>query len=340
MTRNLACKKMRVALVLNTRNDESEFEVEYDPPTTIELIKHGIEAAGHEYIFIEADETMLDNLQKIRPDLVFNRSEGLRGESRESHVPAILEMLEIPYVGANVLTTAVCLNKGWTKKVLSYHGILTPQFHIVSSLEEVDRITFEYPVILKPNEEGSSVGINEDNVVHNISQLKDKLASMLGEYIQEILIEQFIAGREFSVGTLGRPDGSLEVLPVVEVDFTNMPPEVGNVLGQRAKTILDDLSHYVCPANIDDTLRERLEQISLDVCKYLEVPDFARIDFRMDEKGRIFFLEINPLPGMDFDPEEQDISFFPLMAMKGEYTYDELIHRLLDSAIARYALKA
>jgi len=330
---------MRVALILNTRKDESEFEVEYDPPHTIELIRHGIEAAGHEYVFIEADENVLSNLQKMRPDLVFNRSEGLRGESRESHIPAILEMLEIPYVGANVLTTAVCLNKGWTKKVLSYHGILTPKFYIVSNVEEVDRIKFDYPMILKPNEEGSSVGINEDNVVHNLPQLKAKLKSMLGEYIQEILIEQFIAGREFSVGTLGKPDGSLEVLPIVEVDFTNMPPEVGNVLGQRAKTILDDLSHYVCPANIDSKLKARLETLSLEVCKYLEVPDFARIDFRMDKKGRIFFLEINPLPGMDFDPEGQDISFFPLMAMKGGYTYDELIRRLLESAMARYGLK-
>ena len=329
---------MRVALILNTRKDESEFEVEYDPPHTVELIKHGIEAAGHEYIFIEADENVLDNLRKLRPDLVFNRSEGLRGESRESHVPAILEMLKIPYVGANVLTTAVCLNKGWTKKILSYHGILTPQFHIVSSLDEVDNIKFEYPVILKPNEEGSSVGINEDNIVHNLTQLKAKLKDMLGEYIQSILIEQFIAGREFSVGALGMQDGSLEILPVVEVDFSNIPAEVGNVLGQRAKTILDDLSHYVCPAIIDDKLKERLEKISLDVCKYLEVPDFARIDFRMDKKGRIFFLEINPLPGMDFDPEEQDISFFPLMAMKGDYTYDALIQRLLESASARYGL--
>lgn len=331
---------MLVALVLNTRKDESEFEVEYDPPHTIELIKHGIEAAGHEYVFIEANEAVLDNLQKIRPDLVFNRSEGLQGESRESHVPAILEMLGIPYIGANVLTTAVCLNKGWTKKILSYHGILTPQFHIVSSLEEVDTLKFEYPVILKPNEEGSSVGINEDNVVHNLTQLKAKLKDMLGEYVQSILIEQFIEGREFSVGTLGNSDGTLEVLPAVEIDFSTMPPEVGGVLGQRAKTILDDLSHYICPAITDSKTKKQLETISLDVCKYLEVPDFARIDFRMDKKGRIYFLEINPLPGMDFDPEEQDISFFPFMAMKADYSYDELVRRLIESAKGRYGLSA
>jgi D-alanine-D-alanine ligase len=330
---------MRVAVILNTRKDESEFEVEYDPPHTIEMIKHGIEAAGHEYVFIEADEGVLDSLKRERPDLVFNRAEGLRGESRESHVPAIMEMLGIPYVGANVLTTAVCLNKGWTKKVLSYHGVLTPQFHIVSSLGEVNSIKFEYPVILKPNEEGSSVGINEDNIVHNLTQLKAKLKQMLDEYAQSILIEQFIAGREFSVGILGTTEGPPEVLPIVEVDFTNMPPEVGGVLGQRAKTILDDLSHYVCPAKIDAKLKKRIEKITLDICRFLEVPDFARIDFRMDKKGDIFFLEINPLPGMDFDPEDQDISFFPLMAMKAGYTYDELMRRLIESASYRYGLK-
>jgi D-alanine-D-alanine ligase len=331
---------MLVALVLNTRKDDSEFEVEYDPPHTIQLIKHGIEAAGHEYVFIEADETVLDNLQKIHPDLVFNRSEGIRGESRESHVPSILEMLGIPYIGANVLTTAVCLNKGWTKKILSYHGILTPQFHIVSCLDEVDILKFEYPVILKPNEEGSSVGINEDNVVQNHTQLKSKLKDMLGKYIQSILIEQFIEGREFSVGILGNCDGTLEVLPPVEIDFSTMPPEVGGVLGQRAKTLLDDLSHYVCPAITDKKTKEQLEAFSLDVCKYLEVPDFARIDYRMDKTGHIYFLEINPLPGMDFDPEEQDISFFPLMAMKASYSYDELVRRLIESAKGRYGLTA
>jgi len=330
---------MRVALIVNTRKDESEFEVEYDPPHTIEMIKHGIEAAGHEYLFIEGNEGVLENLKRERPDLVLNRSEGVRGESRESHVPAVLEMLGIPYVGANVLTTAVCLNKGWTKKVLSYHGILTPQFHIVSGLNETNSIVFKYPVILKPNEEGSSVGINEDNIVHNLKQLKSKLRNMLSEYVQSILIEQFIEGREFSVGILGTPKGPPEVLPIVEVDFSNMPPGVGGVLGQRAKTILDDLSHYVCPAKVDAKTKSRLKAITLDVCRYLEVPDFARIDYRMDEKGRIFFLEINPLPGMDFDLEDQDISFFPLMAMKAGYSYDELVRRLLESAMRRYGLK-
>ncbi len=330
--------EMRVALIVNTRKSGSEFEVEYDPPHTIELIKQGIESSGNEYVFIEADDKVVEHIKEVWPDLVFNRSEGIRGESRESHVPAVLEMLGVPYVGANVLTTAVCLNKGWTKKILAYHGIPTPDFHICTTLEEALDISLKYPFILKPNEEGSSIGINEDNVVHNKEQLAEKLKQMLDEYEQGILLEQFIQGREFSVGVLGKTDGGFEVFPVLEVDFSTLPHEVGGVFGQRAKTIYEELDHYICPAKISEVIRAELERITIDICKHLMVPDFARVDYRMDEDGNLYFLEINPLPGMDFDLENKDISFYPYMAIQGGYTYNTLIHRLLDSARSRYGL--
>jgi D-alanine--D-alanine ligase len=329
---------MRIALILNTRHAESEFEVEYDPPHTIELIKHGILTTGHEYIFIEADENLVENLKALKPDLVFNRAEGLRGESRESHVPAILEMLGIPYVGSNVLTTAIGLNKAWAKKVLLYHGISTPKFYVCKSDQEAERIRGGFPYILKPNEEGSSMGITEENLVHDKTQLRTRLKQMIEEYQQPILIEQFIQGREFSTGLLGRPGQNPEVLSILEIDFSKFP-EVGGVFGQRAKTVLDSLDHYICPAQIPKNLRKLLERISIDVWYALDVKDFARIDFRMNGQEKLFFLEINPLPGMDFDTEENDLSFYPYMAMKSGYTYDELIRRLLESACARYGLK-
>ena len=329
---------MRIALILNTRHAESEFEVEYDPPHTIELIKHGILTTGHEYIFIEADENFVENLKALKPDLVFNRAEGLRGDSRESHVPAILEMLGIPYVGSNVLTTAIGLNKAWAKKVLLYHGISTPKFYVCKSDQEAERIRGGFPYILKPNEEGSSMGITEENLVHDKTQLRTRLKQMIEEHQQPILIEQFIQGREFSTGLLGRPGQNPEVLSILEIDFSKFP-EVGGVFGQRAKTVLDSLDHYICPAQIPKNLRKLLERISIDVWYALDVKDFARIDFRMNEKEKLFFLEINPLPGMDFDTEENDLSFYPYMAMKSGYTYDELIRRLLESACARYGLK-
>jgi D-alanine--D-alanine ligase len=329
---------MRIALVLNTRRAENEFEVEYDPPHTIELIKHGIEATGHEYIFVEADENFAENIKKAKPDLVFNRAEGLRGDSRESHVPAILEMLGIPYVGSNVLTTAVCLNKAWTKKALRYHGISTPKFCVCKNLEEAEKISEGFPYILKPNEEGSSIGITEENLVQDKTQLHTKLKQMIREYQQPILIEQFIEGREFSTGLLGRAGEDPEVLSILEIDFSKFP-EVGGVYGQRAKTVLDSLDHYICPAQIPEKLKNMLERLSVDIWYALEAKDFARIDFRMNSEGKLLFLEINPLPGMDFDTEENDLSFYPYMAMKSGYSYDELVRRLLESACSRYGLK-
>jgi D-alanine-D-alanine ligase len=329
---------VRIALIVNSRHDESEFQVEYEPAHTIDLIRHGIEAMGHEYVFVEADENFVDTLRRLKPDIVFNRAEGLRGESRESHVPAMLEMLGIPYVGSNVLTTAMGLDKSWTKKAVAYHGIKTATFHLCASLKDANAINDGYPYILKPNEEGSSMGINEDNVVANPAALKKKLKSMLDEYHEPILIEQFIAGREFSVGVLGRPKQEPEVLPILEIDFSKFP-EAHGVFGQRAKTVLDSLEHYICPAKIPTPLKMRIEKTSLDVWHCLNVKDFARIDYRMNSGQELFFLEINPLPGMDFDTEKNDLSFFPFMAMKAGYTYDKLVRRLLESACSRYGLK-
>jgi D-alanine--D-alanine ligase len=329
---------MRIALVLNTRHTETEFEVEYDPPHTIELIKHGIEATGHEYVFVEANQNFPENIKKAKPDLVFNRAEGLRGDSRESHVPAILEMLDIPYVGSNVLTTAISLNKAWTKKVLLYHGISTPKFYVCVTLREADKISKGFPYILKPNEEGSSIGITEENLVKDKTQLLTRLKPMLKEYHQPILVEQFIEGREFSTGLLGQVDMDPEVLAILEIDFSKFP-EAGGVFGQRAKTVLDSLDHYVCPAKIPRELKSSLEQLSVDIWYALDTKDFARIDFRMNSEGELFFLEINSLPGMDFDTKENDLSFYPYMAMKTGYSYDELVRRLLESACSRYGIK-
>ena len=329
---------MKIALVLNTRQTETEFEVEYDPPHTIELIKHGIEATGHEYSFVEADENFTENIKKAKPDLVFNRAEGLRGNSRESYIPAILEMLNIPYVGSNVLTTAICLNKAWTKKTLIYHNIPTPKFYICKKIQETKKITQGFPYLLKPNEEGSSIGITEENLVYNKTQLKTKLKQMIKNYNQPILIEQFISGREFSTGLLGRKDKDPEVLAILEIDFSKFP-EVGGVFGQKAKTILDSLDHYICPAKIPKELKQKLENLSNEIWHALDIKDFARIDFRMNNKEELFFLEINPLPGMDFDTKENDLSFYPYMAMKSGYKYDMLVYRILESTCNRYSLK-
>ena len=329
---------MNIALVLNTRSREDEFQVEFDPPHTIELIRHGIEAAGFGYVFIEADEDVAEKLKQVRPDLVFNRSEGLRGESRESHIPAILEMLGIPYIGSGPGTLALCLNKSWTKVHVGAAGINTPEHYVIASSAEAERCSPSFPVILKPNAEGSSIGINADNVVHDRVAFLQKAAQLFSQYNREILVEGFVSGREISVGVLQQPDGEMEVFPLLEVDFSRMPSSVGNVFGQVAKTVYDDLSNYVCPARLDEDLEKALTDEARAVCRVLNIRDFARFDFRVDALGRIWFLEINPLPGMDYDESVQDFSFYTLMAFRAGYSYDSLIAALISSARRRYGL--
>jgi D-alanine-D-alanine ligase len=329
-----------VALICNTRHHEDEFQVEYDPPDTIEKIKKGIEYAGHKFLFIEGDEEAYENLKKLKPDIVFNRAEGIRGESRESHIPAFCEMLGIPYVGSAILTTAIGLDKPVTKVVLEFYGIQTARFQVLSTRDEPLDPRLRVPLILKPSHEGSSMGINIDNVVYSEEPLRKKLGEMLEAYKQPILVEEFIDGREFTVGLLGNfgPDEEPRVLPILEVDFSRFPKELGNVLGQKAKTVFDSSKNYVCPAKIPDDLRIRLGEISKKAYRVLNCKDFARLDFRMDKKGELYFLEINPLPGIDYNVEKDELSFYPMMAYAAGMDYNEMIKQVLEAAAKRYGL--
>lgn len=333
---------MKIAFIANTRTDETENQVEYDPPHTINLVKNAIESTNNEFIFIEANEDFLEKLKKVKPDMVLNRAEGIRGNSRESHIPAMLEMLGIPYVGSDVLTTALCLNKEWTKKIVTHHGIQTPRFTVLDGMQKIDYNSIEklvtYPIILKPNIEGSSIGINEDNVVKDAKTLEKKFKTLHKQYAQSILLEEFIFGKEFSTGVIGIQDNNLEFLPIIEVNFSKMPEDVENVFGQRAKTKYDDLENYSCPAQIDKSIENRLKEMTLKICRILNIRDFARLDFKMNNKNEIHFLEINPLPGIDFNPEEKDISFYPLMVLNSGLTYNDMIKRLLYSTTSRFGL--
>lgn len=329
-------KKLRVALVCNMRRTTDEFEVEYDPPETIEKIMRGIEFSGHEALFIEAEENVYERLVKLKPDLVFNRAEGIRGESRESHIPAFLEMLGIPYVGSNVITTAICLDKAMTKTILSFHKINTPKFQVFERGDEELDFNLSFPLILKPIHEGSSIGINEDNVVYNEESLRRKLSSMLLEYKEAVLAEAFVEGRELSVGLLGNEDP--EVLPILEIDFSKFPKELGTVYGQKAKTVYDSSKNYICPAKLSEEKRKEIEDLAVRSFRALRCRDFARIDVRMNRFGELFVLEANPLPGLDYDVEKDELSFYPIMAIAAGMTYNEMIQRLLIASIKRYGL--
>ncbi len=329
-----------MAFCCNTRVADDEFNVEFEPEETIEHVRNGIERAGWEYLLIEADEDCYENLRLENPDMVFNRAEGLRGESRESHVPAFCEMLGIPYVGSGIMANAIGLDKPTTKMIIEHHGLKTAPFQVFDAPDEPMRRGLSYPLILKPSHEGSSIGINWDNVVYDEDAFREKLGEMLRVYKQPILVERFIDGREFSVGLVGNylDEEEPTVLPVLEVDFSGFPPELGRVLGQKAKSVFDDSSNYKCPAKIDGALRRRLEAHAKASYKALGCLDWARLDYRLDADGELYFLEVNTLPGIDYDVVRDELSFYPMMWVAAGKTYDDMVREVIQAALRRYGI--
>jgi D-alanine-D-alanine ligase len=329
-----------VAFCCNTRVVDDEFNVEFEPEETIHHVRNAIERAGWEYLQIEADEDCFENLRLEKPDIVFNRAEGVRGESRESQVPAFCEMLGVPYVGSGIMANAIGLDKPTTKMIIEYHGLKTAPFQVFTAPDEPMRQDFGFPLILKPSHEGSSIGINWDNVVNNEAAFREKLEEMLLTYRQPILVERFIDGREFSVGLVGNYLGDEEptVLPVLEIDFSGFPPELGRVLGQKAKSVFDDSSNYKCPTNIDEELRKRIEAHAKASFKALGCRDWARLDYRLDADGELYFLEVNTLPGIDYDVVRDELSFYPMMWVAAGKTYDDMVREIVQAALRRYGI--
>lgn len=329
-----------MAFCCNTRHADDEFNVEFEPEETIHHVKNGIEKAGWEYLQIEADESCYENLRKLRPDIVFNRSEGIRGESRESQIPAFCEMLGIPYVGSGIMANAIGLDKPTTKMILEYHGLKTAPFQVLNKVDDKLRKGLRYPLILKPSHEGSSIGINWDNVVHDEKALRKKLVEMLETYRQPVLVEKYIDGREFSVGFVGNYRDGEEpvVLPILEIDFSGFPEELGRVLGQKAKSVFDDSSNYKCPAKIDEGLRKRIEEHAKASYRALNCLDWARMDYRLDTDGELYFLEVNTLPGIDYDVERDELSFYPMMWYALGKKFPDMVREVISAALRRYGL--
>jgi len=311
---------------------------EWDTQETINALKDAI-AEQHNVTAIEADENFFDEVKRIRPDIVFNVAEGLFGVSREAQIPAMLEMLQIPYTGSDPQTLSICLDKARTKEILTYHNIKNPKFRIASSINDIDDTGFEYPLIVKPVFEGSSKGIYSSSFVNNSDELKKEVERVTTEYEQDALIEEFLNGREFTVALMGNGNET-EVLPVVEIDFNEFPNDFVPVYSYEAKWILDTrekpLDVFICPAKVDITLEEKIKNTALNAYKVLKCRDWSRIDIRLDKKGEPNIIEINPLPGILPNPE--DNSCYPKAARTAGMNYSQMINKVIYTAAKRYNL--
>jgi len=310
---------------------------ECDSDETIQAIREALEERF--LVFpIESDDQAYDRLRRLQPDLVFNIAERLEGPNRESHIPTLCEILGLPYTGSDPLTLGLCLDKSRAKEILTYYGIPNPAFWTVDDPSEIPA-GVSLPAIVKPLYEGSSKGIKDGSVVDAPAQLWERVNEVVSCYRQPAIIEQFLPGREFTVGVLGNAPAR-EVLPIVEIDHSLLPPGAKPIYSYEAKWVWDTpdkpLAIFKCPADISPSLKADIEKLVTDACDVLRIRDWCRIDVRLDGTGRPNILEVNPLPGILPNPDEN--SCLPKAARTAGYSYSGLIQRVVGEAVKRYGL--
>lgn len=318
----------RVAPIEDGSQDQ---EAEFDPPKTIEAIKSAIESYGHQVVMLEATSDLARALSDTPVDFVFNIAEGMkeyaRGRNREALIPALCELLNIPYTGSDSATLALCLDKGLTKKIIKQHGIDTPEFQVFETGREKPDKKLRYPLIVKPIAEGTSKGIGDKSVVEDEETLKLVVKQSLERYKQPALVEEYIRGREFTVGLLGekRP----RVLPPMEIVFTDKNLK-HPVYSFALKQEWDKHVSYACPAVLTPTELRNLERAARETFEVLDCRDVARVDLRMTKEGKVYVIEVNPLPGLT--PKFSDLV---LIAEAGGFDYRTLIGEIMSGAIKR-----
>lgn len=303
---------------------------EYDSLETVDAIAKAIEAQHHSAVKLGGGREFLNNVLEHKVDLVFNIAEGLGNyRSREAQVPSILEMLDVPYSGSDPLCLAVSLDKPLTKRLVSTAGVATPRWRVVNDkrqLKEAGWDDFSLPAFAKPAHEGSSKGIRITSRLENSRQITEAVAELLGYYGQPVMVEEFINGEEVTVGLVGNSPpkvvGIMRVVPRKKTDYF--------VYSLEVKRDWESLLTYECPAQLGQDVLHGIADSSLRAFEVLGCRDLARMDFRIGEDGTPYFLEVNPLPGLN--PKSGDL---PIMAGKVGMSYETLISTILSAALQR-----
>ena len=344
----------RIALVANMRDEiewgpdaPADAGSEFDRRETIESLAGALEADGHWVTFCRADQTLPEAMLNLRPHIVFNIAEGLGGDAREAQAPALFELLSIPYTASRVLANAISLDKTQTKRIWQQVGLPTPRFAEVHSVGEVDDRGLTYPLFVKPVREGTGMGIDQGAIVHDVRQLADRVAWMVEAYKQPALVEEYLPGREFTVGFIGNPgfparrrrswlydNDGYHYFPILEIDSgVSVSP---GVYGHDAKSYdigATGAPGYICPTDIPDSLRLRLIELTRKAAEAIGACDVSRVDLRLDARGEPSLIEINTLPGLN--PAVSDLC---IVAAAEGMPYQDLITEILYLAAERNAL--
>ncbi len=345
---------MRIAVLANLKLNAPQYEGmpadrwdDLDSPRATDAIVNVLRGLGHESTFFEASIlppfNLIDRLLEFKPGLCFNIAESHFGDARESQIPAVLEMLQIPYTGSRMLGLALALDKAMTKRVLKSYGLPTPEFQLFESANApINRELLNedgelrYPLFVKPNAEGTSMGANADSIVRSVTELRERVAGHLTRYNQPILVERYIAGREVMVGLIGNmPD--VTFMPILELDHAAYGEDHSGVYTNEMKTIAGlDEYRYHCPAPLSEAQVHELQQLAAATFRATDCRDVSRVDFRLDaaDHDKPYILEINPLPGLN--PGYSDLC---LQALAAGWEHDRLVGSILEAALVRHGLR-
>ncbi|MBP7692153.1 MAG: hypothetical protein KA764_09565 [Anaerolineales bacterium] len=364
--------KLKVAVLANLKTNAPKFPGmaedhwdDLDSESTIEALHAALRAGGHETAFFEGDAELQGRLLSYQPDICFNICEGHFGDGREAQVPALLEMLRLPYTGSRVMTLALALDKPMTKRVLMWHDLPTPAFQSFDNPDEPLDDDMLFPLFVKPSREGTGMGVSGKSIVNDEAELREQVDFIVRKYKQTALVERYIAGREVTVGLVGNIGGvasrrlpqryyvtrtvdyseaglaalragGITFLPPMEV---NLEPykDTDTVYSNRLKTDLADELEYLCPAPLKREQVQQLNWLTAAVFRVLGCYDVSRVDFRLDANDNFkpYVLEINPLPGL-----MPGISDLVIEAAAMGISHAELVNMILDAAIERHGLRS
>ena len=326
---------MRIGLAFDHKDDfvlrpgdPPDAASEWDSEETIGCLEEAIRSLGHEVVRIGGGPDLIRRAARdpLGVDLVFNICEGRDGRGREAQVPAILELLGVPYTGSDTLTMAVSLDKGVAKRLLRDAGVPTPDFAVLTDPSRADGLRLRFPLFVKPLHEGTGKGISISSIARDPRALEEMVAWLVASYNQPALVEEYLPGREFTVGILGNaPSRAIGTMEVMVLD-----PEEQGIYSGGTKSEWERKVRYRYNNDIEPDLRAEVESVAVAAFVALECRDFGRVDIRCDGTGRPHVMEVNPLAGLS--PVHGDLCF---LARESGISYRDLIGRILEETCRR-----
>lgn len=331
---------LKIAFTHNLKTTDSEAEAEFDTPETIQAIKEALVHLGHDVHLVEVSgppSRVIARLEALHPDLVFNTAEGFTGRYREAFYPAVFEQLSLPFVGSDAYVCTLTLDKDMTKRVLRESGIPAPRSVLLVSAKRLKKLDLRFPLILKPNFEGSSKGITQESVVETEVDFARRLKELLKGYPNGILVEEYIEGRDVTVPFIeGVPTDFEGVLRPVEYVFGEKATSSRkyNIYDYDLKNKESEEVGVKCPALLDEDTEKEIRTLALKIVKTLNIRDFGRMDFRVTPSGQVYFIEVNALPSL-----EPGAGIYVASEKEGLATVPSVLESIIKSSIKRHSLE-